>query len=373
MYSRVLTPFIQKDLEEKIVLLSGPRQVGKTTLSRELWKGPQAYLNFDHVEDRAVIRKRMWDRNVELVVFDELHKWKNWKGWIKGIYDVEGVRPRLLVTGSARMDVFKKGGDSLAGRNFSLRLHPLSIAELKGEPPRETLDRILKFGGFPEPFRKDSSTFAARWRRGHLERIIREDLLDLERVRDVKNIELLVDLLAERVGSPVSYSSLARDLEVSPHTVKHWVQILEKLYVIFVLTPYSSRSARGLRKEPKIYFYDTGRIPSGDGPRFENLIATHLLKRKHYLEDTQGVAAGLFYLRDREKREVDFVTTSDRKIEWFVEAKLGDSSLHKPLAYFTERFRPQASFQLVRALKRDLQIDSIKIVDAAQWLSHLET
>lgn len=363
---------IQDDLETKIVLLSGPRQVGKTSLSRCLFPESQVYLNFDQVTDRAIIRNQTWDRAKDFLILDEIHKWRHWKRWLKGVFDTEGIRPRILVTGSARMDVFRKGGDSLAGRHFHYRLHPLSISEVGSSDSEATLTRMLALGGFPEPFLRGSETWSMKWRRSHLDRIIREDLLDLESVRNLKGVELLVDLLAERVGGTISFSSLARDLEVSPHTVKHWVEVLERLYVIFIVPPYSKNLARGLLKEPKIFFYDTGRV-SGAAAKFENLVACHLLKRCHYLEDVEGQRCALHYVRDREKREVDFLTLRNSAPELLVEAKLSDGALSPHLKYFKERIAPKRAVQLVRDLKRELMPEGIEIRRAAPWLAGLET
>lgn len=357
-----------KDLETKIVLLSGPRQVGKTTLSKDLLENFE-YLNFDSIIDRKVIQAQSWDRRKSLIVFDELHKKPKWKTWIKGIYDTEGVRPRLLVTGSARLDLLKRGGDSLAGRHFHLRLHPFTVAELNDQMPAETvLDRLLKVGGFPEPFLSDSEDFAKRWRASHLERILKDDLLELEQVRSLKQIEILVDLLAERVGSPLNYSSLARDLEISPHTVKKWIGILESLYVVFVVPTYSKNLARAILKEPKIYFYDVGRITADHAARFENVVALALLRKIQEGQDLRGEKSALYYVRDKEKREVDFLTVIDRKVHDLVEVKLSDSKLSSNLAYFNERLKPLYPVQVVHDLARELSIGNVPIRRAAEWL-----
>ena len=252
---RYLENQIRDDLKEKIVLLSGPRQVGKTTLSKQLLPS-YAYLNYDASTDRKIIQAQEWTRDTDLVVFDELHKMKRWKSWIKGIYDTEGISPAILVTGSARLDTYKKGGESLAGRFFPFRLHPLTVREIGkylNEDSATALEKLLKVGGFPEPYLKNNETFAKRWRRTHTDIIVREDLLDLERVRDIKSIEILIDLLKARVGSTTSYTSLANDLQVSVHTIKHLLQILENLYIIFPVRPYHKNIARSLLKESKYY------------------------------------------------------------------------------------------------------------------------
>ena len=371
---RSLKPQIIADLNKKVVLLSGPRQVGKTFLSKELYSDSFEYLNFDYNNDRKIILGQSWSRNRELIIFDEVHKMKNWKRWIKGVYDVEGVPPRLLATGSARMDLFKKGSDSLAGRHHMHRLFPFSVAELKKEfSPHQALVQLLKLSGFPEPFLSQSEEHANRWRRSHLERILREDLLDLERVREIKQLEILVDLLSERVGSTISYASLAKDLEISPHTVKKWIQVLENLYVIFVVTPYSKNLARSILKEPKIYFFDTGRVVDQPGPRFENLVAISLLKRNCFLEDTKGESMALHYVRDKEKREVDFLTLQNKKPEYLIEVKVSDTSASPALQYFSDRINPKQAIQLVQEIRKEQRFGNLDILNAAPWLSGLET
>ncbi len=318
-----------------------------------------------------MIRAQSWDRDSTLLVLDELHKMKNWKSWLKGLYDVEGLNPPIVVTGSSRMDTFKKAGDSLAGRHRLFRLHPLSVKEVNDLDSRTAFDRMLKLGSFPEPFLDGDVKSANLWRRAHLDVILRQDLLDLEKVREIKLIEILVDLLSERVGSTLSYASLARDLEVSPHTVKHWIQILESLFVIFVVTPYSKNIAKAILKEPKIYFYDTGRV-KGDSARLENLIACHLLKRNQFLEDTEGRKIDLHSIKDKEKREVDFAILENRKITHLIEVKESDSSLSPALRYYEQRLSPVYCFQVVHQLKSRLNYGEIKVIAADQFCASLE-
>jgi predicted AAA+ superfamily ATPase len=371
---REIADAVRRDLDLKLVLVSGPRQVGKTTLAKAILPNDQEYLNFDSVKDRQILTAQSWRREVALVVFDELHKMRKWKSWIKGIYDTEGVRPRLLVTGSAQLDTFKRGSDSLAGRFFGYRLHPLSVAETaKNVKPEDALDRILRFGGFPEPFLRAETVYTDRWRRSHLDRILREDLLDLEQVRDIKTIELLVDLLAVRVGSPITYASLAHELQISPHTVKSWIGLLQNLYVVFSITPYVKNVARSILKEPKIYFYDTGRVVDHPGARLENAVACALLKRMQFLEDTLGQNRGLHYVRDKQQREVDFLTTVDKKPEWLIEVKTGDDLPGKSLHLYTEQLRPKRSIQLVRSARKEQNVKGVEVLRAANWLAGLES
>ncbi len=369
---RSLESPVKKDLDDKIVLLSGPRQVGKTTLAKALYPQNSEYFNMDSEDHRLVIRKTAWRRDCDVVIFDELHKLKKWKSWIKGVYDTEGVRPRLLVTGSARMDAYRKGGDSLAGRFYSYRLHPFSVAEVKDKyQADEALERILQFGGFPEPFLKGSDTAAKRWRRSHSDRILREDLRELASVRDLKGIETLVELLRRCVGSTISYESLARDLQVSPHTIKHWTNMLESLFILFVLTPYSHNIARSLLKAPKVYFYDTGFVKDDPGARFENAVACALLKRLHFLEDTAGEKCSLHYVRDKEKREVDFLTVREGKPELLIETKWSKPDIAH-LKHFSSILGKAKPILLAKELKRELQLNGVQVKKASQWLQKLE-
>jgi predicted AAA+ superfamily ATPase len=358
-----------------MVFLTGPRQAGKTTLAKSLstvWPKTE-YLNWDAEKDRKVMLKQEWDRHASLVILDEFHKLKNWKSRIKGIYDTEGNSPRILVTGSARLDIYRRGGDSLAGRYFMHHLLPFSVSELKTEmTPQKALQQLIALGGFPEPFLGQSEETAKRWRKQHLERIIREDVQDLEPIRDINSLLLLVDLLRERVGSRISYASLAEDLQVSPQTVKSWIQTLEHMYVIFVVTPYHRNLARAILKEPKVYFYDSGAVIGDIGAKLENAVAVCLKKWLYFLEDTKGNETKLCYVRDKERREVDFLIEIDHKLDRLVEVKTSEDSLSPGLHYFQRRLNPRESIQLVQNLARPKTVHGISIVSAANWLAGLD-
>ncbi len=367
--NRLLEEPIKDDLKDKLVLLSGPRQVGKTTLSLQLFANHD-YLNADKQAEHQRMLATMWDRQSELVIFDELHKIKGWKRWLKGVFDTESIPPGLLVTGSARMDTYKKGGDSLAGRHHSYQLHPVTVKELREQAPaKEALSSILRFGGFPEPLLKGEERFARRWRKSHLERILREDLLDLERVRDIKSIEILVELLGERVGSPLSYTSLANDLQVSSHTIKHWLSILESLYVVFPVYPYHRNIARAILKMPKYYFYDCGALPAKEGLRLENAVACGLRAEMDFLLNTEGVDADLRYVRDKQGREVDFLTLVDRQPKQLVEVKLSDTDISRSLAHFANGFTSIDAIQIVHHLERKWSTkDGIRVMPVCDFL-----
>lgn len=377
---RYLEDAIRTDLKTKIVLLSGPRQVGKTTLSKQLTPS-YAYVSYDSAGDRKIIKREEWPRDREIVIFDELHKMKGWKSWIKGVYDTEGVPPGLLLTGSARLDVCKRGGDSLAGRYFSYRLHPLSVKEICAnlrETPEEALDNLILYGGFPEPYLRKSETYAKRWRRTHLDTIIRQDLLDLKKVREIRSIEILTELLRSRVGAPTSYSSLAGDLQVSVHTVKHWLQILENLCVIFPVRPYHKNIPRSILKESKYYLYDAGAVEGDLGAKLENVVALALMRELHLMEDTTGNRGALFYLRDKEKNEVDFLIAVNGKPSFMVEVKVGDDNFSKPLLRFHGFLKETKAFQVVYGLRRPKSVrgaaitmmpahEFLRTLDPAEW------
>jgi hypothetical protein len=371
---RSLERYIREDLDKKIVLLTGPRQVGKTTLAKMLTPNYD-YFNYDNPEHRLALLERSWDRGKNLVIFDELHKLKNWKSWLKGIYDTEKRPPALLVTGSAKLDTYRKVGDSLAGRFFQFRLHPLDLKEISEftgpEDLSAALDRLMELGGFPEPYVNGTARFYNRWKRSHLDIILRQDLPDLENVHQLKEIETLIQLLRRRVGSPISYSSLARDLQVSDKTVKRWLTILENMYVLFSVPPFHRNVARAILKAPKFYFYDTGQVLGDNGAKLENLIACALLKEIHYQADCFGAEFGLSFVRTKDGREIDFMVTSQDAPLHLIEVKWADS---RPSENFRglEGFFPGANkLQLVRSLEREKTYpDGLEIRAAHNWLAN---
>jgi predicted AAA+ superfamily ATPase len=372
---RYLTIPIRKDLARKIVLLSGPRQAGKTTLSKMLLPD-YAYLNYDNPEHRVELLELSWSRNCDIVIFDELHKLKNWKSWLKGIYDTESIPPAMIVTGSARLDTHRKVGDSLAGRFFPFRLHPLDLKEIHTFIPemdsQSALERLLVCGGFPEPFLEGDERYYKRWRRAHLDIILRQDLIDLENIQDISSIETLVQLLRKQVGSPISYSSLARDLQCSDRSVKRWLQILENLYVIFKVSPYHRNIARSLLKSPKYYFYDTGQVVGDNGKKLENLAACSLLKECHLLEDCEGEQLRLHYLRTKDGREVDFLITREEASPLMVEVKWKDRAVSPHFKHFRQYFKEARQVQIVGVPGREKSFpDGTELRNGCDWLAQL--
>lgn len=363
---------ILKDLDKKIVFIVGPRQVGKTWLSLEIGKKFQnsLYLNYDYFEHREIIRSEAWRQSTELLIFDELHKMPDWKNYLKGLYDTKPPNMKILVTGSARLDLLRQAGDSLAGRFFRHQLLPFSLAELQIESLGNDIERFIDRGGFPEPFLAEDETEAKRWRNQYIDGLIRFDVLELEKVFDLKTIQLIFELLRRRVGSPVSISSIARDVNVSHATVTRYIQILEALYIIFRITPYSHNIARSILKEPKIYFFDNGLVLGDEGAKFENFVAISLYKHICGKYEYEGENFSLHYLRTKEGHEVDFCLVHESIIEEIIEAKFRESNASKNLLYFAKKYALKAT-QLVQELKTEKQVAQIEVRQAYSYLREL--
>lgn len=364
---RYLTPNVKRDLQKKMVIIGGPRQVGKTTLAQHiLGKARNGYLNWDNPEHREKILKRELPSSA-VWVFDEIHKYRGWRNYIKGLYDVLGKQHKFLITGSARLDYYRHAGDSLQGRYHYLRLHPLSVAELKLSSAKD-FQFLLNFSGFPEPFLEGSEVEARRWSREYRQRLIHEDLLSLERVDDVSNIELLMLRLPSLVGSPLSINSLREDIQVSHKAISNWLNIFERLYAIFRIPPFGAPKIRAVKKEQKHYHFDWSLVENS-GYRFENLVASHLLKWTHYLEDTEGRDVELRYFRDIDGREVDFIVTEKAKPMLAIECKWDDTDISKSLKYFKARFPFCEAWQISAVGKKDyLSGEGIRISPALSFL-----
>ena len=363
---------ILNDLQKKIVLLVGPRQSGKTWLAKDIAKSfkNSLYLNYDQIKDRKIIHDQSWLDNTDLLIFDELHKMDDWKNYIKGVFDTKPESMSILVTGSARLDIYDRVGDSLAGRYFRHRLLPLSLSELRQCAQDSNIDRLLERGGFPEPYFASSITEANRWRLQYVNSLLSTDIFEIEAIHDLRAMRLVFDLLRNRVGSPISYQSLAEDVSVSPTTIKKYIQILEAVFIIFSVTPHSRNIARSLLKEPKIYFFDTALVQGDDGARFENLVALSLLKHVHAKVDCNAQEYALHYLRTKDGYEVDFALVTNQAVETMIEVKLSDEVISKPLRKFKTQYQYPA-IQLVKNLKKEYQEDGIQVLKAEKFLEQL--
>ena len=293
-----------------------------------------------------------------------------WKSYLKGVFDTKPKDQKILVTGSARLEVFNQVGDSLAGRFFLHRLMPLSPAECEKQGVPYTLDHFLERGGFPEPFFAENLIDANRWRLQYADSLTRHDVLDFDNIQNIKAIHLVFEILRERVGAPVSYTSIAEDAHISPTTVKKYIQILEALYIIFRVTPFSKNIARSLLKEPKIYFFDTGLPVVSEGARFENFVASCLLKHVYGKIDYEAKLYSLHTMQTKDKKEIDFALVHDSKIEKIIEVKLSDHTISPNLQYFCDKY-DLPGLQAVKNLKREYRVGSIEVVEARNFLKSL--
>jgi predicted AAA+ superfamily ATPase len=303
-------------------------------------------------------------------VFDELHKYRRWRNYLKGVYDGRRPGQRILVTGSGRLDLYRFGGDSLQGRYHLLRLHPFSAHELRLKTAGDFRD-LLTLGGFPEPFLGGSAVEARRWSREYRTRVVREDVASLERIQDLGHLELLMLRLPDLVGFPLSVNALREDLQISHRAAAAWIGALERLYAIFRLPPFGAPRTRAVKKEQKHYHFDWSIVP-GDPARFENLVASHLLKWVHFQQDTLGRDVELRYFRDTDGREVDFVVVERRLPLLIVECKWGDAEVDRSLRYLKARFAGADAWQVSMTGTRDyVTPEGIRVAPALALLRDL--
>jgi len=367
---RYLDEQLSKDLQRKTVVLTGPRQVGKTTLARQLMQTfPSAqYLNWDVAADRAILQRQSWSPRAHLLVLDEINKMAGWKNWLKGVADGKPSGQALLVTGNARMETFRQSGESLAGRYFALRLHPISVrewCEMHGDSPDAALDHLIARGGFPEPCPAEDPVAADPWRQQYFTDLIREDVVEFSRIHEINAMRLFVELLRERVDSPRSLASIARDLAVSPATLKRCLEILQALFIVFAVPPWHHNIARAILQTPKVYFFDTGLVRGDEGVRYENAVATMLRKHVDFLHDTRGMSTGLHYIRTKDGAEIDLALSDENRLTHLIECKLPDTTPHRALAGFAERFLD------ARAVQQEELRGRIEVLGAAPWLLEL--
>ena len=338
------------------------------------------------------MREGALPEDAPLWVFDELHKNRSWRNWLKGVFDLHGARHAILVTGSARLDAYRRGGDSLQGRYFLHRMHPITFSEMCGAAPperldaiadlpvapprgaRETLEAMLRLGGFPEPLVRGSDRWAARWRLAYGARLVREDVRDLESLRDLDKVETLFDRLPETVGSLLSVNALREDLEVAFETAASWVGVLERLYAVFRVAPLGAPRIKAIKKAQKLYFWDWARVP-GEPARAENLVLFHLLRLCHWIEDVHGEKAELRFFRDAAGHEVDAVVLRGRRPFLAVEVKLNDAPLSPGLSYLVERVGVAHAFQVSLRGTVDRIVRAgrsrVRLVPAARFLANL--
>ncbi|MBI4925636.1 MAG: ATP-binding protein [Bdellovibrio sp.] len=378
MYNKIrryLSGQILSDLEKKMVFLGGPRQVGKTTLANTLLsKEKTGYLNWDIGAHRTRILRHELPK-ADLLIFDEIHKYKKWRNYLKGIFDAMKVdeldSKKILITGSARLDIYRHGGDSLQGRYHYLRLMPLSFAEINGHSQSD-LFNLFKYSGFPEPFFSQDEKEVRRWTLAYAQRLFADDLSSLETVEDLGSLELLVYRLPDLVGSLLSVNALREDLQLAHRTVARWIEILERLYLVFTIVPFGGPFIKSVKKERKLYFYNWTAVES-DSARFENLIAVHLLKYAHWIQDTEGHRTELRYFRLKDGTEVDFVLLANGSPVLFVECKLSDDQVNQRLISLKQRFPKVRAFQVhFQGKKNYSTAEGIRVCPAIELLSELK-
>ena len=365
---RIYDTLLREHLQDhrQMIFLSGPRQVGKTTTARQT---ADYYLDWDNRSHQEIILKgpeavaeycglHIAQEAIPVILFDELHKFPRWKNFLKGLFDTYEERCRIIATGSAKMDVYRRGGDSLMGRYFPYRLHPLSLAELLRpehsespispaiEPNEQQWETLLKHGGFPEPFVKKSDRFSTRWRTLRNERLFKEDLKDLTRIQEFSLLEILGHMLADRSGEQLIFSNLATAIQVAPNTLKAWINTLVSTHYGFLVRPWFRNVTKALRKEPKWYLRDWSGIQDS-GAKAETFAACHLLKAVEFWTDLGLGKFELRYLRDKQKREVDFLVIRDEEPWFLVEVKKSSTTLSSALQHFQQQTKAPHAFQVV--------------------------
>jgi len=369
---RIYQSVIEEHLKQydQMAFLAGQREVGKTTIATYIKSlfPHNNFFNWDKLKDRekiisdSVVQDLPIDAILKLkpiIVFDEIHKYSNWKTFLKGLIDEYKTKLHIVVTGSCKLDIYRKGGDSLMGRYFLYHVHPISTAELlRTNVPKKAIsmpqkikkdlfDSLLEFGGFPEPFIKQDKRFYNRWQILRRQQMIKEDIRDLSQIQEIGQLELLSFTLQSQAGQLLNYSNLSKKIRVSDQTIRRWIEVLSSYYHCFTIKPWSNNIARSLLKDPKIYLWDWSVIEN-NGAKMENFVASHLLKAVHFWSDIGLGKYNLYFLRDREKKEVDFLVTKDNKPWFLVEVKSsGKESLSKNLFHYQKLTGAKHAFQVV--------------------------
>lgn len=368
--ARIYDSMLNEQLAEhrQMALVSGPRQVGKTTTCRS---HADHYANWDNIDDReiilggpaAIIERFGLDQLSEklpVVLFDELHKYARWKQFLKGFYDTYADQVRIIVTGSSRLDTYRRVGDSLMGRYFLYHMHPFSVAETihkdlpdpkrivrsPSKPKPTDFDALWRHGGYPEPFLKRDPRFDRRWQSLRTQQLLREDVRDLTQIQQIDQLSMLVKLLAVRSGQQIVYSNLAKDVQVSVDTMRRWIDTLSSLHHGFLIKPWFKNVSRSLRKEPKWFLRDWAEIED-DGNKAETFVGCHLLKAVDGWNDLGYGKFQLTYLRDKAKREVDFAVIRDGSPWFLVEVKHAQTTMSDSLKHFQDQTKAPFAFQVV--------------------------
>ncbi len=389
--------------EKNMVFLSGPRQSGKTTLSKLLTDSfkNSLYFNWDIPTDRALLfenpnffeKVERKDASIPLIVFDEIHKYKNWKNYLKGVYDQHYSNYKFLVTGSGRLDIYQRGGDSLAGRYYMLHLFPFTISELgeknmkmfefiqnplqinsdNNDEVKNIWNNLSQLSGFPQPYLSGKKQTYRRWSNTYSHQLIREDIRDIVEIKSVNDVETLYILLPSKVGSPLSVSSLAQDIGVSYNSIRSWLSIFERFFLIFSIPTWTEKISRAILKERKYYLWDYPRIKD-KAARFENMVAAELYKAVTLWTDMGFGDFSLHFIRNKEKQEVDFLIANNREPFLLIEAKLNDTSPSASLLDFQKLLKIPA-VQLTNNTSSHRLItnndNKVLIAPAHQWLSQL--
>ena len=387
------------DKKKKRAFIAGPRQLGNTTFVQHLLKEvsvQDGYYNWDIETHRQKIIKdplHFWVNSPmpSRIVLDEIHKYPRWKRLLKGFYDENKGKTEILVTGSGRLDVYQRGGDSLFGRYHLFHLFPYSVGEMENknicppspkdciqkifDHPKEThaFESLWKLNGFPEPLFAGTEKELIQWQNDHRQLILKEDMRDLTQIRELGLVEMLTGLLPERVGSPLSINALRETLNVNFNSVKNWLMVLDRLYYLFLVSPYSGKLSRALRREQKVYFYDWAELED-ESKRLENLVAVHLKKACAFWTDAGYGTFDLRFVRDKEKREVDFLICDKNKPFILVECKISLKDIDPSLIYFKERLKPTYSFQVGTSFEKDYlaeKKEGIYLCHAARFLAAL--
>jgi uncharacterized protein len=345
-------------LKNRMLFLSGPRQVGKTTLvASTICTKDAGYFSWDSRKVRLAYQKDpdfFASAESAWICFDEIHKRPKWKDILKGAYDDYKDRYKFVITGSARLETFKKSGDSLVGRYFHTHLFPLNLPDLRknnfqlpgnavelaelasSSADMHELDDLMTLGGFPEPFFSGSEDFWKRWSMNHNDLIVQEDMKDLTRVIEIDKIEALLEMLKPSIGNTISLRHLAEDLETTHGSIHRWLQILNKVHLIFPIPPYTKNVRRTYKQAKKWYFMDWR---FADSNRFENLVASSLFRAAALYADRFGDPVDLRFVRTHDQTEVDFLLIRNGKPWLLVEAKEGVPETTRGVYRFTNELR----------------------------------